>query len=75
MVAKIESIKNIHIMDAPAGSGKTYHINKQLSEFLINNPHSKALAITYTNRAADQIKKMLMMKEFLLAPFIPTSIP
>lgn len=57
MVAKIESIKNIHIMDAPAGSGKTYHINKQLSEFLINNPHSKALAITYTNRAADQIKK------------------
>jgi DNA helicase-2/ATP-dependent DNA helicase PcrA len=49
-------VNNVQIIDAPAGNGKTYHIREQLHNFLIEHPNSSALAITYTNRAADEIK-------------------
>lgn len=48
--------QNIHIIDAPAGSGKTYNIRTQITDYLLRNPHERVLAITYTNRAADEIR-------------------
>lgn len=44
---------NIVLINAPAGSGKTYRIKSEIREYTIKNPEDKILCITYTNRAAD----------------------
>lgn len=46
---------NILIVNAPAGSGKTYRIKAEIQEYIISNPKHKILCITYTNRAADEL--------------------
>lgn len=46
---------NIVLANAPAGSGKTYRIKSDISEYIIKNPQDKILCITYTNRAADEL--------------------
>lgn len=48
---------NIIIVNAPAGSGKTYRIKSELRSYTLENPQSKVLCITYTNRAADELLK------------------
>lgn len=48
---------NIIIVNAPAGSGKTYRIKAELNKFIIENPQDKVLCITYTNRAANELLK------------------
>ncbi len=53
----LASDKNIHIIDAPAGSGKTYNIRSQITDYLLRNPYERVLAITYTNRAAEEISR------------------
>lgn len=50
---------NKHLINAPAGSGKTTYIREQLKSICLNRPKSKILCITYTNRAADELKKNL----------------
>ena len=50
---------NKHLINAPAGSGKTTYIRNQLKSICINKPESRILCITYTNRAADELKKNL----------------
>ncbi len=50
---------NKHLINAPAGSGKTTFIRNQLKSICLNEPKSKVICITYTNRAADELKKDL----------------
>jgi len=54
-----EIIKNIHLVNAPAGSGKTTTIKKMIGNILVEKPNDQILCITYTNRAADELKKGL----------------
>lgn len=58
MAGKIKR-NNKHLINAPAGSGKTTYIREQLKSICLNQPKSKILCITYTNRAADELKKGL----------------
>lgn len=48
---------NIILVNAPAGSGKTYRIKSEIREYIIKNTEDKILCITYTNRAADELLK------------------
>lgn len=50
-------IENIYLVNAPAGSGKTTSIRKMVRENLERKPKDNILCITYTNRAADELKK------------------
>lgn len=52
-----ETINNRFLINAPAGSGKTTSIRNYLKSIYIAHPESKVLCITYTNRAADELKK------------------
>ena len=54
-----EIINNIHLVNAPAGSGKTTTIKKMIGNILVERPNDQILCITYTNRAADELKKGL----------------
>lgn len=60
MAGEIEIKKNnMHLINAPAGSGKTTYIRSQLKNICIHEPKSKILCITYTNRAASELAKDL----------------
>lgn len=48
---------NIVLVNAPAGSGKTYRIKSEIREYIIKNSEDKILCITYTNRAANELLK------------------
>ena len=52
-------IQNLHFINAPAGSGKTYRINKKVSNLVEERPDVKILCITYTERAANVLKKRI----------------
>ena len=54
-----EITNNKHLINAPAGSGKTTNIRTRLKSICLKEPKSKILCITYTNRAADELKKDL----------------
>lgn len=47
---------NCYLINAPAGSGKTTYIYNKIMEINIKSPNTKILCITYTNRAADELK-------------------
>lgn len=49
--------ENIFLVNAPAGSGKTTNIKNMIITHTINQPNDNILCITYTNRAADELKK------------------
>ena len=57
MAGKIKN--NRYLINAPAGSGKTTYIRNKLKSICFNKPESRILCITYTNRAADELKKDL----------------
>lgn len=46
---------NVLLINAPAGSGKTYKIKADIRDHIIENPKDNILCITYTNRAADEL--------------------
>jgi len=48
--------KNIYLVNAPAGSGKTTKIKEMLNKHTISFPEDNILCITYTNRAVDELK-------------------
>ena len=52
-----EIIKNIYLVNAPAGSGKTTKIRKMVERRLREQPDDNILCITYTNRAAAELSK------------------
>jgi DNA helicase-2/ATP-dependent DNA helicase PcrA len=52
-------IDNIYLVNAPAGSGKTTRIKSMIVNHIIEYPNDNILCITYTNRAADELKKGL----------------
>ena len=50
-------VKNIFLINAPAGSGKTTWIKSMLYDILTDDPKDNILCITYTNRAAEELSK------------------
>ena len=54
MVTKIK--ENLFLYNAPAGSGKTTTLKKMIMNFHLKNPEEQYLCITFTNRAADEMK-------------------
>lgn len=50
---------NCYIVNAPAGSGKTTYIKSMVAACLANNPQDNTLCITYTKRAAEELKSGL----------------
>ena len=54
-----DEVKNCFLYNAPAGSGKTTQIKNMISNILIDNPKDNILCITYTNRAADELRNNL----------------
>lgn len=48
-------IQNIYLVNAPAGSGKTTWIRKEVENHLLQNPNDNILCITFTNRAAEEL--------------------
>lgn len=50
-------VENLFLVNAPAGSGKTTWIRKNVRKYLLQNPNDNVLCITYTNRAAEEIGK------------------
>ena len=53
----VDGIENIFLVNAPAGSGKTTWIRKQVEKHLLENEDDNILCITYTNRAAEELGK------------------
>lgn len=53
----VNGIENIFLVNAPAGSGKTTWIRKQVEKHLLENGEDNVLCITYTNRAAEELGK------------------
>lgn len=52
-------MNNMHLVNAPAGSGKTTSIKNYLKSIILNNPSARILCITYTNRATEELSKDL----------------
>lgn len=52
-------IENICLVNAPAGSGKTTMVKKMIVDHTILHQDDNILCITYTNRAADELKNGL----------------
>lgn len=48
---------NLKVINAPAGSGKSYEIKRRVREWTASNPLDKLLCVTYTNRAADELSQ------------------
>lgn len=55
----VNGLKNNYYINAPAGSGKTYFIENKIKDILTNQERSKILCVTYTNRAADEMKERI----------------
>ena len=53
----VNGIENIFLVNAPAGSGKTTWVRKQVEKHLLENGDDNVLCITYTNRAAKELGK------------------
>lgn len=51
----VDEVENIYLVNAPAGSGKTTWIRKQVEKHLLENDDDNILCITYTNRAAEEL--------------------
>ena len=54
-----ERLENCFLVNAPAGSGKTTTIRSMVTEFLASNQQDQLLCITYTNRAAEELSKLI----------------
>ncbi|SFK67544.1 DNA helicase-2 / ATP-dependent DNA helicase PcrA [Marinilactibacillus piezotolerans] len=50
-------VNNIFLVNAPAGSGKTTKIKSMITSSRIKYPNNNILCITYTKRAAEELKK------------------
>ena len=59
-------IDNIYLVNAPAGSGKTTEIKRMILSHTIQFPKDNILCITYTNRAADELKNGVNTKQIYI---------
>ncbi len=64
--------KNIRIYKASAGSGKTYRLAYEYVSLLFRNraeahPHRGTLAVTFTNKATDEMKRRIVKELYALA--------
>ena len=59
MVARLDTSRQFTIVNAPAGSGKTTAIYHEINNLLAETK-KQILCITYTNRAADQLKNTII---------------
>ena len=80
---------NLKIMKASAGSGKTYSLARKYISLLLENPDRYAyrhiLAVTFTNKATDEMKGRILKELYTLAVdpcrsdyhdfFVPQRIP
>lgn len=59
-----QNIASFSIYNASAGSGKTYTLSKEYIKILLNSPSNEAyrkiLAITFTNKAVEEMKSRIM---------------
>lgn len=55
-------IDNIFLVNAPAGSGKTTYIKRMVISHTASNPHDNILCITFTNRAANELRNQIESK-------------
>lgn len=62
-----EIVENIYLVNAPAGSGKTTTIKSMIVNHTINFTKDNILCITYTNRAANELKKDLSNDKVYIA--------
>lgn len=49
-------MSDLWLINAPAGSGKSTEIKRLVREWSVERPHDRLLCVTYTNRAADELK-------------------
>ncbi|MCB8564499.1 UvrD-helicase domain-containing protein [Fusobacterium ulcerans] len=54
-----EKINNLFLINAPAGSGKTTFIEREIIEILKRNSSKTILCITYTKRAMEELKNRI----------------
>ena len=81
--------RKLKIMKASAGSGKTYSLARKYISLLLQNPDRYAyrhiLAVTFTNKATDEMKSRILKELHVLATdpcksdyydyFVPAVIP
>ena len=79
----------IQILKASAGSGKTYNLAREYIRLLVASPRPDAyrhvLAVTFTNKATDEMKRRILSELSLLAReperspykdyFVPSLLP
>lgn len=53
-------MKNLFLVNAPAGSGKTYFIKDEINRILTADLTTRVLCITYTERAASELKSRII---------------
>ena len=49
-------MNKLTVVNAPAGSGKSTEIKNRVRGWASDHPLDKLLCVTYTNRAADELK-------------------
>ncbi|MFJ2316807.1 UvrD-helicase domain-containing protein [Glutamicibacter sp. NPDC087661] len=60
-------MSNLRLINAPAGSGKSTEIKRLVREWSVERPLDRLLCVTYTNRAAEELKAEIS------SPFIAVS--
>ena len=79
----------IKILKASAGSGKTYNLALEYIRLLLLSPerfkYRSILAVTFTNKATDEMKRRILKELFILSTrpeesdyhdvFVPESFP
>lgn len=63
--SKIES--NMFLINAPAGSGKTHFIKDKINDIIEKTPSARILCITYTERAAKELKSRILSEEVFIS--------
>ncbi len=70
-------MKNMFLINAPAGSGKTTYIENSVISLVEKYPNRKILCITYTNRAKDELERRINNKNVTIETihaFLPSFI-
>lgn len=62
-----KEFENVRIIDAPAGSGKTFGIRNQVLNYITEFPGKKVLTITFTNRAADELQRNISSEQVYIS--------
>lgn len=62
-----KEFENVRIIDAPAGSGKTFGIRNQVLNYITEFPDKKVLTITFTNRAANELQRNISSEQVYIS--------